>query len=179
MCIILINSILHLQNYLVISKPHDTHPMSLSLAKSSMRGNRPHNRTIKSRTMVGFAEWRWGTDSIIELIEWSRTLTRPFVAIRHTSALDRVYQPMPIKLPPFLFFFTQLNPKVLYVKPHALITSNAFSNCGNVTHRNKKESLSVMSLTNLPFTRKFFNSSMLITGYLHSAPLAPASALSL
>ncbi len=31
----------------------------------------------------------------------------------------------------------------------------------------------------IPFTRRFFISSILITGYLHSAPLAPASALSL
>ena len=59
---------------------------------------------------------------------------RPFVPIKHISAFDFVYHPTPKKFDPFLFFFTQVNPHVLYSKPHAFIVSNASCNLGNVAH---------------------------------------------
>src|SRR6056300_1762092 len=65
----------------------------------------------------------------------------PFVASKHISGLPLVQYPRPVKKPIlFLFVFAQVNPTVLYLNPHALITSNALSNRGSTTHINNTES---------------------------------------
>jgi hypothetical protein len=62
----------------------------------------------------------------------------PRVASRHCSGLERVQYPMPVKKPGLLLLvFTQVNPTVQYLKPQAVISSNALGSIGSVTHRRR------------------------------------------
>src|SRR6056300_1060493 len=68
----------------------------------------------------------------------------PFVASKHISGLPLVQYPKPVKNPiVFLFVFAHVKPTVLYLKPQASITLNAWSNRGSTTHI-KRTALSVV-----------------------------------
>src|SRR5882672_5371541 len=71
----------------------------------------------------------------------------PFTASRQISELDRVQYPnfmcgsmssRNMSIWP-AWAFTQQNPQVLYLKPHARITQKASSSVGQVAHRNNTQ----------------------------------------
>ena len=131
-----------------ISSPKLSHPFTLSLANSSIRGNSPHNSTIRSLISAGFLLCSIILASHICDTDFDTRLGCPFVPIKHTSEFERVQNPSPIKYVFFfLFLFTQLKPHVLYLNPHLSITSIPSFRHGNVIHKNKIQSLSAILST--------------------------------
>ena len=110
------------------------------VAKSSILETSPHNSTMRSLTSSGFLLCCSCTDSMTCLTEWLMTFGLPFFPSKQISALALEYEPIPIKLVPFLFFFIHVNATVLYSNPHDFITTteSPWMNPGhlrNITHR--------------------------------------------
>src|SRR6185312_7852108 len=109
----------------------------------------------------------------IDEIPQSIRLGLPLVASNTISSFARVQLPIPMKYVPFLFFLIQVKALVLYVNPHAFMTSNASWINGYVAHKNRTQSSSA-----IVWTGRSLIVCNVIKSYLHPAPRLPANALS-